>query len=595
MPNEVEQIKARLDIVDVVGEYVKLKQAGQNWKGLCPFHHEKSPSFTVHREKQIWHCFGCAEGGDIFSFVQKIENMDFLETLELLARKAHVELVRGSRPGESSQRLKLFQAVELARAFFGEQLNKNLLAAKTRDYLKTRQVTAESIATFHIGYSLPEWDKLIVFLRSKGYSVEELVAAGLALKSERGPGAYDRFRDRLMFPIADAQGRVVGFGGRTLDPEAKEAKYINSPQGPIYNKSTIVYNLDRAKQFIKEAGYAVLVEGYMDVVGSWQAGVKNVVATSGTALTPEQVKLLKRYTSELRLAFDADLAGRSASERGIDLALAAELEVKVIVLPFGKDPDECARQDPAALRKAVADALPLGDYAFVSAAKEIDFGTREGKKEASRRLLTAIAKLPDPVERDYYLKRLARELEVDERSLRERLAGLPVTLSAPPTPAASAEPEPAYDRHQVLSAKVLSLTIHHPELLSEVVPELPPEMVAPGHPRELYKRVLVYYNESHHVDFDELKAELSQDLPLSRFLDRVFLEAEIAFTDLEPAGARGELQSLLQQLKHNHLSSELKRLGAAIAAAETAGQAQELQELLTTFTETSRALAQLQS
>ncbi len=593
MSNEVDQIKARLDVVDVIGEYVKLKQAGVNWKGMCPFHHEKSPSFMVHREKQIWHCFGCGEGGDVFSFVQKIEHIEFPEALELLARKAHVELVRSGRPGESNQRMRLFQLVDLARTFFTEQLQKNPVAAKARDYLKQRSVTTESVATFNIGYSLPEWDKFIVLARSKGYSVEELVAAGLAIKSDRGPGAYDRFRDRLMFPISDAQGRSLGFGGRTLDAEAKEAKYINSPQSPIYNKSMVVYNLDRAKQFIKDAGHVVLVEGYMDVVGSWQAGVKNVVATSGTALTLDQLKLLKRYTNELRLAFDADLAGRSASERGIDLALGLEFEVKVIVLPFGKDPDECARQDAAAYRKAVEQALPLGDYAFQSVAREVDFGTREGKKVAARKLLTAIAKLPDPVERDYYVKRLAQELSVDERSLRERLAGVATVPVPTPEAPSSQTAAPSPDRHQVLSHRLLSLLLHYPAFLAELSPELLPEALSEGHPRNLYKQMLVYYNESHRVDFDELKAELNTDQSLAHFLDQVFLDFDQTGSDFTPDQAKGELASLVHQLKHRFLSLELQQLSSLIVAAEAAGRAEELAELLQRFTEVGRALARL--
>jgi DNA primase len=577
----------------VIGEYVRLKQAGVNWKGLCPFHHEKSPSFMVHREKQIWHCFGCGEGGDVFSFVQKIEHIDFPETLELLARKAQVELTRSGRPGDSNQRLRLFQLIELARNFFSEQLQKNPLAAKARDYLQQRGVTAESVATFQVGYSLPEWDKFIVLARSKGYSVEEVVAAGLALKSDRGPGAYDRFRDRLMFPIADAQGRTLGFGGRTLDPAAKEAKYINSPQSPVYNKSMVVYNLDRAKQAIKDAGYAVLVEGYMDVVGSWQAGVKNVVATSGTALTLDQLKLLKRYTNELRLAFDADLAGRSASERGIDLALGLEFEVKVIVLPFGKDPDECARQDAGAYRTAVEQALPLGDYAFQSVAKEVDFGTREGKKVAARRLLTAIAKLPDPVERDYYIKRLARELSVDERSLRERLASVASSPAVSPEAASGPAATPSPDRHQVLSHRLLALLLHYPTFLGELTPELLPEALAEGEPRNLYKHIVVYYNESHRVDFDELKAELNADQPLAHFLDKIFLGFDQTEADFSPDQAKGELISLVHQLKHRHLSLELQQLSGLITAAEAAGKADELAPLLQRFTEVSRALSHL--
>lgn len=602
MSNEVELIKSRLDIVEVIGEYVRLKQSGQNWKGLCPFHHEKSPSFMVHRERQMWHCFGCGEGGDVFSFVQKIENVDFPEALELLARKAGVTLTPRTRggAGETSQRLRLLEAVGAAQAFYQQQLLQSPTAAKARGYLKSRAVSAESIATFGIGYSPAEWDKLLLHLRSKGFSPDEVVAAGLALKSERGPGAYDRFRDRLMFPINDSQGRVVGFGGRTLEAEAKEApamagqaKYINSPQSLVYNKSLVVYNLDRAKQAMKEAGYAVLVEGYMDVIGAWEAGVKNVAASSGTALTPEQVKLLKRYVNEIRLSFDADTAGQNASERGIDVALAAELEVKVITLPFGKDPDECARQDPAAFRQAIDKALPIVEYTWTKVQPQYDTKSREGQKQAAQRLLRVIAKLPDPVERDYYLRWLSRELGVEERSLRERLAMVaPMNVPTAPVPAAPALPE-TVDRQRLLSERLLTLALHYPEHLTVVWQEARPDWLSVGGPRELYKRLLLYYNENQHLDFDELRKELAQERELVELLEALFWRGEQDVPDLEDGAVVAEERQLLNYLQQQALSQELKELSAAIAQAERGGDEASLRELLDRFTEVSQQLTRV--
>lgn len=594
MPNEVEQIKSRLDIVEVIGEFVKLKQSGQNWKGLCPFHGEKSPSFMVHREKQIWHCFGCGEGGDMFSFMQKFENIDFPEALELLARKAGVELApRGSR-GEAGPRQRIFQTLEVASAFYQEQLIKAATGEQARAYLKQRRVAEESVSTFGLGYALPEWDKLTNHLKQLSFNPEEAVAAGLVLKSERGPGLYDRFRNRLMFPIADSQDRVVGFGARTLDPEAKEAKYINSPQGPTYNKSLVVYNLGRAKNFIKEVGYAVVVEGYMDVIGCWQVGIKNVVATSGTAFTPEQIKLLKRYTNEIRIAFDADLAGQSASRRGIDLALEAELEVKIIQLPTGKDPDECAQADPQGLRQAVAGALPIGDYAFVTVLKSVDVSTREGKKEAARRLLQAIAKLPDPVERDYYLKRLARELSVEERSLRERLPA-PTAANQAPQAAQPAAAEPIImNRPQLLVERALALVFKHTDQAAYLFRELKPDLVPAGALRELYSRLAVFYTERHRLDPNELEAELSSSAEHRRWFDVITLQSEDEFGDLAPGVLPAELAKLVRDLKIHSYTTELKLLGTAIRQAEASGNQSDLDELLSRFAEVSHELGQLQ-
>ncbi|MFA4818654.1 MAG: DNA primase [Patescibacteria group bacterium] len=588
----IQQIKARLDIIDVVGEYVRLKQAGQNWKGLCPFHNEKTPSFMVSRERQIWHCFGCNSGGDIFEFIQRLESMDFPEALEMLARRAQVTLDKVS-PAESSQRLRLLHALEKAQMFFQEQLLKSSLAQTVRAYLRERQITDDSINTFGIGYSLPEWDKLSNYLRQQGFTINELVAAGLALKSERGPGIYDRFRERLMFPIADAQNRIVGFGGRVLTAEAKEAKYINSPQGPAYNKSFLVYNLNRAKSYIKEAGYAVLVEGYMDVIGVWQAGTKNVVATSGTALTPDQIKLIKRYTNEIRIAFDADLAGRSASERGIDLALQAEMEVKVIILPFGKDPDECARQDTAAWQAAVAQALPIVDYAFKTVLKEVDVATREGKKVAANRLLKAISKLPDPVEQDYYLKQLARVISTDELALRQKFAQLTPTKNTAVESAAT--PLPNIDRPRLMSERLLALLIKFKRDWNELMANLPFEMLAGKDLSELYKRLMIYYNKVQDFDIDEFRSELWAEADLVRQFDALGMMGERDFADYDETAAVKEAQNLLIQLRRHYFSNELKQLSLSIKDAEKRGSQEELASLLDHFNKISQQLSNSQN
>jgi len=601
MPNEVEQIKSRLDVVDVVSEYVKLKQAGQNWKGLCPFHNEKTPSFMVHKEKQIWHCFGCGVGGDIFEFIQKIENVDFPEALELLARKAGVTLESRNRSAEGdSKRLKLFQIAEEAQKFFANQLKSSPQAAAARSYLKQRQLTDESIDTFGVGYSLPEWDKLFVFLRQKNYTPEEIIAAGLALKSERGPGWYDRFRNRLMFPITDVQGRVVGFGGRILDtqnfqasPMDKQAKYINSPQGAIYNKSLVVYNLDRAKQYIKETGFVVLVEGYMDVIGSWQAGVKNVAATSGTALTTEQIKLLKRYTNDIRLAFDADLAGKSASERGVDLALQAELEVKIISLPYGKDPDECAKKDPALWKQAVEQALPIGDHAFKTVLAETDVNTREGKKEAARKLLAAIAKLPDPVERDYYIKRLAQELHTEEKAIREKLMNIsPSTPSNNPTAVTTPQLTTNIDRHHLLSERLLVLAFRSVEPWAQIIENIEPEFIAPGLSQDLYKRVIIFYNEHQNFNHDEFQAELSYEPELNHYVGTLLIQGERDFVDFDQESITSEVRVISRELKAHHLNNKRKSISVAIQQAERAGQ-QVTPEMLEEFASITRALTEL--
>jgi len=590
MPNDVDQIKSRLDVVDVIGEYVSLKQSGQNWKGLCPFHGEKTPSFMVHREKQIWHCFGCGLGGDIFEFIEKFENVDFPEALEILARKAGVELSREVQPGASNKRTRLFQLLSEAVNFYQEQL-KSDPGSSARQYLASRGVTAESISSFALGYAPAEWDKLANYLRNKGFSLEELIAAGVALKSERGPGIYDRFRDRLLFPIFDVQDRPVGFGGRTLDPGAREAKYINSSQGPVYNKSTILYNLNLAKEHIRSAGYALLVEGYMDVVGCVQAGIKNVVATSGTALTQEQVKLLKRYCNEIRLCFDADLAGQSASERGIDLALAAELEVKIVALSQGKDPDEAARMNLVKFKQEIEQALPIGEYAFKSVFKKVDVKTREGKKQAAKLLLAAIAKLPDPVERDFYIKRLSRDLDVEEKSLRESLPNPRMSnqISAPVATPQASRPS----REQMLSERLIALLIKFGKEFWPQTTGLEPAMLTEPE-AELYRQAHLQYTESQRVDFEELKRELNYEPTYNRLIDILGLQAEHEFAEFTAAEATKEFNQVSRELKLNYLKRQLKLLSDAISQAERAQQPGELEELSLRYREVADQLAQLQ-
>ena len=590
MPNDVDQIKSRLDVVDVIGEYVSLKQSGQNWKGLCPFHGEKTPSFMVHREKQIWHCFGCGLGGDIFEFIEKFENVDFPEALEILARKAGVELSREVQPGASNKRTRLFQLLSEAVNFYQEQL-KSDPGSSARQYLASRGVTAESISSFALGYAPAEWDKLANYLRNKGFSLEELIAAGVALKSERGPGIYDRFRDRLLFPIFDVQDRPVGFGGRTLDPGAREAKYINSSQGPVYNKSTILYNLNLAKEHIRSAGYALLVEGYMDVVGCVQAGIKNVVATSGTALTQEQVKLLKRYCNEIRLCFDADLAGQSASERGIDLALAAELEVKIVALSQGKDPDEAARMNLVKFKQEIEQALPIGEYAFKNVFKKVDVKTREGKKQAAKLLLAAIAKLPDPVERDFYIKRLSRDLDVEEKSLRESLPNLRMSnqISAPVATPQASRPS----REQMLSERLIALLIKFGKEFWPQTTGLEPAMLTEPE-AELYRQAHLQYTESQRVDFEELKRELNYEPTYNRLIDILGLQAEHEFAEFTAAEATKEFNQVNRELKLNYLKRQLKLLSDAISQAERAQQPGELEELSLRYREVADQLAQLQ-
>ena len=433
-----EEIKQRLDIVDVISAYVQLKKAGRNFKGLCPFHSEKTPSFIVFPETQTWHCFGaCATGGDVFSFIMRRENMDFAEALRYLARKAGVPLSPPSPEAAKveGQRDKLRRINAEAAQYYHRLLREGGEGAGARAYLKERGIEERTVEAFQLGYAPDSWDALGRHLKSKGWSEADLLAAGLVSKRETG-GVYDRFRGRVMIPIRDIRGQVVGFGGRVLAGEGP--KYLNSPQTALFDKGSILYGIDLAKDSIRREDLIVIVEGYMDVLMAHQHGIRNVVASMGTALTEKQFKTFRRLTRRVMLALDADAAGDQGTLRGLDVAQEAmdhrvvpvpsprggisyeehlDAEILILTLPQGMDPDEVIRADPAAWQRLVEQALPLMDYYFKVLLEDLDLTVAADKSEAANRLLPIISHVNSPVEQAHYLQRLAHLLRVDERTL----------------------------------------------------------------------------------------------------------------------------------------------------------------------------------
>ncbi len=422
--DEVAEIKGRLDIVDVVSEYIPLKPGGSGaFKANCPFHQERTPSFYVSRPRQSWHCFGCDQGGDFISFVMKMEGMEFREALEHLAQKAGVTLQKFD--GEkASQKKRSHEVNDLAMRFFRASLEHLPEAEHARAYVKKRGLDDLTLDLFGIGYAPESWDVLTKALAAKGVTEQEMLLAGVVAKSDKGLGVYDRFRNRIMFPIADVHGNIVGFTGRILFEDKKEAKYVNTPETPSYRKSAVLYGLDKAKGEIRRQDLAVIVEGNMDVVGSHQYGVTNVVASSGTALTGEQLALLKRFTVNLAIAFDQDNAGNAATIRGLDLARALDFNIKIITLPpeAGKDPDDAVRKDPQLWKDAIKQALGIMDWIYRDAFRKTpNIHAPEGKKEVAQAVLPEIKRIADPVERDHWMKKLARDLDVSESALLEAM------------------------------------------------------------------------------------------------------------------------------------------------------------------------------
>lgn len=460
--SDVDDIKGRLDIVQVIGESVPLRKAGRNFKGLCPFHSEKTPSFMVNPERQSFHCFGCDEGGDVFDFVMKRERADFPETLRMLAQRAGVEL-KGFDAKAGKQKQRLFDANEAAARYFQAVLG-HATGAAARDYLKERGISKATLTAFRVGFAPDDFDTLVAALKKKGFTEPELVDAGLAAK---GRGVYARFRGRVMIPITDGQGVIRGFTGRVLKPDAKEAKYVNTPETTIYHKGKLIFALDRAKDAIIQTDTVVLVEGQMDVLAGHQAGTDNVVAVSGTALTEDQLRQLSRYAKTLVLALDADEAGHKAMLRVVELIGAqdlAELELKVADLDGAKDPDELIAKDPQAWQRAIEEAQPVIDFLMADA-----LATREAPydRDAIRAVLDAV--LPalrhrPGVDQDYYAEQLATTLGVEAASVKERLtssgsAPRPGKVSAGQPAAEPAEPKTT---EELVSERMIGLALTTP-------------------------------------------------------------------------------------------------------------------------------------
>lgn len=416
MTSPAQEVKNRLDIIDIVGEYLKLKKVGAGYQALCPFHNEKTPSFYVSPERQTYKCFGCGAYGDVFSFIMEMEGIEFREALHLLARRAGVEISAAQSQLRSEQKA-LYEVCQQAADYFEKQLEKNESGQRAKKYLLERGLTEETIKAWHLGYAPDQWTDLLDYLQQQGCRKEEILAAGLAVKHPEKGTVYDRFRGRIIFPINNLQGQPVGFGGRVFEGDEESAKYINTPQTLIYDKSRALYGLDKAKSAIREKDQAILTEGYTDVIMNHQAGLSQTVATSGTALTQSQLSILKRYTDNLLMAFDMDSAGNLATQRGIGLAQSAGFLVRVVTMEAGQDPADIITKDPKKWIKQVEEAKSVFDFYFELAFKEHDPKTPEGRREISRLILPLLASLNDQIEQSHWVQELATRLRADEADI----------------------------------------------------------------------------------------------------------------------------------------------------------------------------------
>ena len=418
MESAIEEIKKKIDIITFINSFIPLKRTGRNYKSLCPFHQERTPSFVVSSDRQIWHCFGaCQEGGDVIKFLMKWENITFIEALRELADKAGVKLKKVDFEDKLWKKKERFIGINtLAAEFFEYILHKSQFGEKARQYLKYRSLDAKISKKFQLGYAPLSWDSLLNFLKKKKYDQNEIFESGLLVKGDRG-NFYDRFRGRLIFPIKEARGNVIGFSGRTLEESAKEAKYINTPETFLYHKRETLYGINLAKESVKKENNIILVEGEFDVISPYQLGIENIAAIKGSVLTKEQLMFLKRFTNKITLAFDSDTAGEEAMRKGIEEAESLDFDVFIVTFDFAKDPDEAVRKDPLKFKKVIKNSVPFYDFIIELSQRKYSVHDAYGKKQIAEDVAGFIEKAKNPIVQSHYVKKIAAILDVTEASI----------------------------------------------------------------------------------------------------------------------------------------------------------------------------------
>lgn len=583
----VQQIKDRLGIKEVVGSYIKLQKTGINFRAVCPFHSEKKPSFFVSPARQSFKCFGCNSGGDIFEFVQKIEGVEFGDALRILARKAGVEL-KAVSPQIRTERQRLYEICELACCFFQKQL-KSSVGKAVGQYLLQRGLTAESIDKWRLGYSPDTWQALSDFLVGRGYNRQEIVKAGLAVESEKGKTPYDRFRGRIIFPVFDFNSQVIGFGGRITEGQEKQgavAKYLNTPNTLLYDKSRVLYGLNFARVAIRKENNCILTEGYTDVILSHQAGFENTVASSGTALTPWQLKILKRYSNNLLTAFDMDVAGDSATKKGIDLAQQEDFNVKVISMPPEQDPADVVAQNPEHWQKMIDKAQDIMDFYFDSAFVKFDKESPQGKKEISETLLPKLKTIPNKILQAHWVQKLANAIKVGEEVVVEELKKIKgkESRAEAPAPVTAAVQPTIKTRNQLLEEKIISLLIASPQDL-DMVEDQDLALFSPQ-----CKLIVSSFKKAKVDEKSKLEKTLiklgEKEQTLKEMLDTASMRAEVEETT-EPAE---EIQLCLSQLREIHCRAELAGISQEIKAAEQEGDQKKLKTLIERFNQSVKHL-----
>ena len=537
---KIEEIRSANDIVEVISSFVQLKRRGKNFLGLCPFHKEKTPSFTVSSDKQMYHCFGCGKGGNIYTFVMEMEKVTFVEAVKSLAERAGITIqLEQTSPEQTSEAENLFQACRFAGLHFYKNLTESPEGKFAFKYFHDRGFTDDTIRMFGLGYSLNSWDGLLVAAQMEGIPVDHLVKAGLVRSREDGSGHYDYFRGRAMFPIFSTSGRVIAFGARKLrDDDPVQGKYINSPETPVYSKSRVVFGLFQSKEAVRTENNSLMVEGYADAISLFQAGIQNVVASSGTALTPDQLRLVKKYAKTLTLVYDADSAGSQATLRGVDLALEEGFDVKVVPLPKGEDPDSFVRKNgPKEFRQLLENSVSFIEFKASQFLTEGAFSTPEGKTAAVRSIVQSISKIGDELKRNFFVKEVADRYGIYESVLHRELERWVEKAKAPQRnfdvspnrPARESTPAQGGGSHKEIPAAerdlLKALFENQPDVIAFIAANLLPAELTDERIRTLAEAALEHWQTEGSVDItsfinelenEELKSILT-DVTLSRY------------------------------------------------------------------------------
>ncbi len=581
IPEEiVSQVIDRCDIVETIASYVPLKRVGRNFKAACPFHHEKTPSFIVNPDKQIFHCFGCGVGGNVVSFIMKQERMEFPEAIRMLAQKVNVPIPADDTPqGHAANvRQAILRVNTLAAGFFHTILlsDKSVQARQAREYLKKREVGLDTVRRFHVGFAPHSWDALLSYLRQEGISLGLMEKAGLIIPRENGQGYYDRFRNRIIFPIFDTRAHCRAFGARAME-DNEGAKYINSPETIIYTKGHHMYGFHLAKQAIAEEDFVIIVEGYVDCLIPHQAGVQNIVASLGTALTVEQIRLLRRYTPRVVMLFDMDPAGEAAMMRSLDTLIEEGMEVKVAVLEEGEDPDSFVRRygvDP--FRQRVTGAKTVFDYKLDVLIRRHGVNTADDKARIAAGMLPTIYRFTNELIKAEYLKRLAKILDVPEAALGQEYKKVGQALSSVISARVHEPVAVNQARERAVERGLLKLLIEQEDLIPKVKQELTPSDFQDARIRTAVYKIFEFFEQGRKITTASLLNSF-EDAGIQQMLSGIVTEEEIV-------GDREKLyQDCVSRIKHDQLKMRRQLLIQQIREAESGGDFTRVNELTQQF------------